>query len=135
VTDLDPLLVVALQQTLALAWALAIWPAEWARGGDLGLTRIGPAIWGWAALSGVLYYALAFWCYIIGLKQLPASMVGLFLNLIPIFGVGGAYLFLSERLTAVQWIGGTLILLAVVMVLRRQLGEATPIPVASPTGM
>ena len=103
--------------------------------GDLGLTTISPAIWGWAALSGVLYYALAFWCYIIGLKQLPASTVGLFLNLIPIFGIGGAYLFLSERLTAVQWIGGTLILLAVVMVLRRQLGEATPIPVASPTGM
>jgi drug/metabolite transporter (DMT)-like permease len=135
VTDLNPLLVVVLQQTLALAWALAIWPAEWARGSDLGLTTISPATWGWAALSGVLYYALAFWCYIIGLKQLPASTVGLFLNLIPIFGIGGAYLFLSERLTAVQWIGGTLILLAVVMVLRGQRGEATTIPAASPTGM
>jgi drug/metabolite transporter (DMT)-like permease len=135
VTDLDPLLIVVLQQTLALVWALAIWPLEWAPGADLGLTTISPAMWGWAALSGVLYYALAFWCYIIGLKQLPASMVSLFLNLIPIFGVGGAYLFLGERLTAVQWIGGTLILLAVVMVLRRQRGEATPVPAVSPTGM
>jgi drug/metabolite transporter (DMT)-like permease len=67
--------------------------------------------------------------------QLPASMVGLFLNLIPIFGVGGAYLFLGERLTAMQWIGGGLILLAVVMVLRRQRGSATIGVATSPTGM
>jgi drug/metabolite transporter (DMT)-like permease len=62
-------------------------------------------------------------------------MVGLFLNLIPIFGVGGAYLFLGERLTAVQWIGGTLILPAVVTVLRGQREGATTGAAASPTGM
>jgi drug/metabolite transporter (DMT)-like permease len=61
-------------------------------------------------------------------------MVGLFLNLIPIFGVAGAYLFLGERLTAVQWIGGTLILLAVVAVLRGQRDGATTVTAASPTG-
>jgi drug/metabolite transporter (DMT)-like permease len=135
VTDLDPLLIVVLQQSVALVWALAIWPLEWARGGVLGLTTISSASWGWAALSGVLYYALAFWCYIIGLKQLPASMAGLFLNLIPIFGIAGAYLFLGERLTAAQWIGGTLILLAVVMVLRGQREGATTGVAASPTAM
>lgn len=133
-TNLDPLLIVILQQTLALAWALAIWPVEWARGEAVGLTTISLATWGWATLSGVLYYALAFWCYIIGLKQLPASTVGMFLNLIPIFGVGGAYLFLGERLTVVQWIGGGLILLAVVMVLRRQREGAMTGVAASPTG-
>jgi drug/metabolite transporter (DMT)-like permease len=135
VTDLDPLLIVVLQQTLALAWALAIWPLEWARGEAVSLATISAANWGWAALSGVLYYALAFWCYVIGLKQLPASMVGLFLNLIPIFGVAGAYLFLGERLTTVQWFGGILILLAVVMVLRGQHANATAVPAASPTGV
>ncbi len=88
-TDLDPLLIVALQQSVALVWALAIWPIEWVRGNGVELTSISAANWGWAALSGVLYYALAFWCYIIGLKQLPASLAGLFLNLIPIFGVEG----------------------------------------------
>jgi drug/metabolite transporter (DMT)-like permease len=134
-TNLDPLLIVVLQQTLALAWALAIWPLEWARGETVSLTMISPASWGWAALSGVLYYALAFWCYVIGLKQLPASMVGLFLNLIPIFGVAGAYLFLGERLTVVQWVGGTLILLAVVMVLRGQRADATIASAAAPTGL
>ncbi|KPV54912.1 hypothetical protein SE17_00815 [Kouleothrix aurantiaca] len=135
VTNLDPLLIVTLQQSLALAWALAIWPLEWAREGAVSLTTISPASWGWAALSGVLYYALAFWCYIIGLKQMPASMVGLFLNLIPIFGVGAAYLFLGERLTLVQSIGGVLILVAVVMVLRWQRGDATTASAAAPTGL
>jgi drug/metabolite transporter (DMT)-like permease len=135
VTNLDPLLIVVLQQTVALAWALAIWPVEWAREGTVSLTTISPASWGWAALSGVLYYALAFWCYIIGLKQMPASMVGLFLNLIPIFGIGAAYVFLGERLTVVQAIGGALILMAVVMVLRWQRGDATTASAAAPTGL
>jgi drug/metabolite transporter (DMT)-like permease len=132
-TDLDPLLIVALQQSVALVWALAIWPIEWVRGSGVELTSISLATWGWAALSGVLYYALAFWCYIIGLRQLPASLAGLFLNLIPIFGVGGAYLFLGERLTVAQWIGGTLILLAVVLVLRWQCTETATPSVATPT--
>jgi drug/metabolite transporter (DMT)-like permease len=123
-TDLDPLLIVALQQSVALVWALAIWPFEWVGGNGVELLSLSAANWGWAVLSGVLYYALAFWCYIIGLRQLPASLAGLFLNLIPIFGLAGAYLFLGERLTVAQGIGGTLILLAVVMVLRWQRTEA-----------
>jgi drug/metabolite transporter (DMT)-like permease len=135
VTNLNPLLIVVLQQTVAWVWALAIWPLEWAREGAVSLTTISAASWGWAALSGVLYYALAFWCYIIGLKHLPASMVGQFLNLIPIFGVAGAYLFLGERLTAVQAIGGALILVAVIMVLRWQRVDATTASVAAPTGL
>jgi drug/metabolite transporter (DMT)-like permease len=135
VTDLDPVLIVVLQQTVAWVWALAIWPLEWGREGAVTLTAISPASWGWAALSGVLYYALAFWCYIIGLKQLPASMVGQFLNLIPIFGVAGAYLFLGERLTVVQAIGGVLILVAVVMVLRWQRADATTASAAAPIGL
>lgn len=73
VTDLGPLLIVVLQQTVAWVWALAIWPVEWARGEAASLKAIRPASWGWAALSGVLYYALAFWCYIIGLNQ-PGHM-------------------------------------------------------------
>jgi drug/metabolite transporter (DMT)-like permease len=132
-TRLDPLLIVALQQSVAVVWALAIWPIEWVRGSGVGLLSLSAANWGWAVLSGVLYYALAFWCYIIGLRQLPASLAGLFLNLIPIFGLGGAYLFLGERLTVVQWIGGTLILLAVVMVLRWQRGEMLNPAVATPS--
>jgi drug/metabolite transporter (DMT)-like permease len=111
--DTHPLALVLLQQVFALAWALVIWPVElW----GLGLARlaaIGPGAWGWAIVSGIFYYALAFWFYIVGLRKAPASLAGLFLNLIPVFGIGGAYLFLGERLSAVQWLGAGLIVAAV----------------------
>ena len=119
-------LLVALQQTAALAWALLIWPIELGRGSLPALADVGPEVWGWAAASGVVYYGLAFWFYLSGLKQAPASLAGLFLNLIPIFGVGGAYLFLGERLAAAQWAGAALILGSVVSLLRLHHPQAAP---------
>lgn len=113
-----PLPVVALQQTCAWVWALIIWPIEWLSGDAVSVAAIGSNVWIWAAASGVTYYGLAFWFYITALKKTSASLAGLFLNLIPIFGVGGAYLFLNERLTAVQWAGAGMILAAVVSIVR-----------------
>jgi drug/metabolite transporter (DMT)-like permease len=124
--SLDPVLLVALQQTAALFWALLIWPLELWSGEMVSLTAISSNVWFWAVTSGIVYYALAFWFYIIGLKRIPASLAGLFLNLIPIFAVGGAYLFLGERLTAVQWAGAALILVAVMAMLRFQNSEDIP---------
>jgi len=130
---LDPLLVVALQQTFALLWALLIWPIEGLLQTSANLAAIEPHHWAGAIVSGVLYYALAFWLYIIGLRYLPASVAGLFLNLIPIFGVGGAYLFLGERLSLAQWAGAALILAAVFGIMRLQIvGPPAPQPAASP---
>jgi drug/metabolite transporter (DMT)-like permease len=112
--QLDPIAVVALQQTVAFIWALLIWPIELSNAGTISLATISPGAWAWAAASGIFYYALAFWFYLTGLRKTPASLAGLFLNLIPIFAIGGAYIFLGERLVAVQWIGAFLILAAVV---------------------
>lgn len=126
VAQLDPLVVVALQQTVAFIWALIIWPIELLNSGTTSLAMINPSAWAWAAASGIFYYALAFWFYIIGLKETPASLAGLFLNLIPIFGVGGAYVFLGERLGAAQWVGAILILAAVVGIMRLPKTEVVP---------
>ena len=122
VANLDPVLVVALQQTVALVWAGLIWPFELTEA-TAALAAISLQTWLWTVASGIIYYALAFWFYIIGLKKIPASLAGLFLNLIPIFAVGGAYIFLSERLAAVQWVGAVMILGAVVTMLRLRLPE------------
>lgn len=116
VASLDPLPLVAVQQTVAFAWALLIWPFEMRRGALAGLATIPPDGWLWAVASGVVYYALAFWFFIFGLKEMPASLAGLFLNLIPIFAVGGATIFLGERLATAQWAGAALVLVAVVVV-------------------
>jgi drug/metabolite transporter (DMT)-like permease len=126
VTSLDPVLLVALQQTVALIWAGLIWPFELRSGIAADLGAISRETWLWAIASGLVYYALAFWFYLVGLKKIPASLAGLFLNLIPIFAVGGAYLFLGERLAAVQWVGAALILVAVMAMLRFQNPEGIP---------
>lgn len=111
--DADPLVVVAVQQAFALVWALALWPLEIQAGGLSLLTNIRLETWLWAALSGVMYYALASWLYVIGLVNLPASQAGVFINLTPVFGLAVAYLALGETLTPLQWLGAALILLAV----------------------
>lgn len=125
-STLDPVLLLAVQETAALLWALLIWPVELGSGEMINLTAISSSAWLWAVVSGIVYYALAFWFYIIGLKRIPASLAGFFLNLIPIFAVGGAYLFLGERLAAVQWAGAALILVAVMTMLRFQNPEGIP---------
>lgn len=126
---LNPALLIALQQTAALLWALLIWPLEWGSSGMTSLAAINASVWVWALVSGLIYYALAFWFYIIGLKKLPASLAGFFLNLIPIFAIGGAFIFLGERLATGQWLGAALILVAVAALLRLQSTATFSIPV------
>jgi len=66
-----------------------------------------------AALSGVVQYALAFWLYLVGLKHLSANAAALWLTLIPVFGVTGAYFWLGEIPTLPMLLGMALILAAV----------------------
>lgn len=115
---LDPVMLIALQQTAALIWALAIWPAEATQIETTVLATIHLSGWAWAAASGIVYYALAFWFFIAGLKNVPASLAGFFLNLIPIFGLTTAAAILGERLSITQWIGAGLILAAAAGLLR-----------------
>lgn len=118
-TDLHPLAVVAVQQSVGLAWVVAIWPLEWGEGGIAPLTALTPGQWLGALASGLMYYAIAYWFYLVGLKAMPASRAGNFLNLIPVFGIAAAYLFLGERLAAPQWLGAALILGSVLLLQNR----------------
>jgi uncharacterized membrane protein len=68
--------------------------------------------WVLAGLSGMLQHALPFWVYTIVLNNLEANIAGFFLNLIPVFGIAGAYVLLGETLNTVQWFGAVLILTA-----------------------
>ena len=113
-----PLTAVAIQQTFALLWALAILPLE-IRGNSILLWFSFDIVsWLWAVASGIIYYALAFWFYLQGLARVNATIAGQFINLIPIFGIGAAYLVLAERLSPNQWIGAIIILLSVFAILQ-----------------
>ncbi len=69
----------------------------------------------YAAASGIVQYALAFWLYLIGLKYLSASTAGLWLTLVPVFGVAGAYFWLGEVPTPLMLFGMILIVAGVTM--------------------
>lgn len=109
----EPLILIAAQQGVALIWAMAIWSGGWLRGGGVQVANLDPTVWLWAIASGVVYYGLAFWFYVTGLKHTSASLAGLSLNLIPLFGLTGAYIFLGERLTSLQLVGVFVTLIAV----------------------
>jgi len=72
-----------------------------------------------AAFSGLLYYGAAYWLYLYALRRMPASVVGSFFSLIPLFGVVGAYFLLGERMTSMQWLGAAMIFVSVAILLWR----------------
>lgn len=109
--DDSSLVVVLVQQLAALAFALVIAGIAWAIGiADLGLPA-DSATWTLAAASGMVYYGLAFWFLVGALRGVPASIAGSFFPLIPVFGVAAGY-FAGERLTDRQWLGATLVIVA-----------------------
>lgn len=111
--------VVLAQQLAALAFAIALATVVAVAGGP-GWDLVGhpPGDWMAAAASGVLYYGLGFWFFVTGLRQVPASVAGSFLPLIPVFGLAAGYL-IGERLEARQWAGALVIVAATVAVARR----------------
>jgi drug/metabolite transporter (DMT)-like permease len=115
--DDTTLTVVIVQQTAALVFAIVVFatvhlafPADPVPGHVSG--------WAWlsAITSGALYYAIAFWLYLTGLRHTAASTAGAFLTLIPVFGVAAGHLLLAERLTIRQWVGASVIVGAVATV-------------------
>jgi drug/metabolite transporter (DMT)-like permease len=76
--------------------------------------------WLSALASGALYYAAAFWLYLTGLRRINAATAGLYINLIPVFGIAASYVLLGERLSARQWLGAILIVTTMFVVIRSQ---------------
>ncbi len=114
----DPLAIVALQQAAGLAWALTIWPLELKTSPSVALSALSIAEISGGIVSGLMYYAAAFWFYLKALGQMPASRAGLFFNLIPVFGIVLAAILLGERLSAMQWFGALLILVSITTIQR-----------------
>lgn len=122
----DPLLTVAIQQSVALAWTVAIWPMELRAGAWNTVLALSPETLLTGIVSGLMYYAAAYWLYLFALRSMPASVAGGFFNLIPVFGIAAAYVVLGETLTSAQWVGAGLILLAMAVLLRLQAAGAPP---------
>lgn len=116
--SVDSLYIVAVQQTAGLAWAVALLFSGTSYGGPVDVAEVPLERAAMAALSGLLYYAAAYWLYIAALRSVPAAVAGSYFNVIPVFGVAFAFLFLGERLTPIQWIGAAVILMSVFELVR-----------------
>jgi drug/metabolite transporter (DMT)-like permease len=112
----DPLLTVSIQQTAGLVWALCLLPLEVRFSAfpiSVSLSTIATA-----ALSGLLYYAAAYWLYLAALKSVPAAVAGSFFNMIPVVGVALAFVFLGESLTPIQITGALVIMASMILLVR-----------------
>lgn len=118
--DDESLPLVLAQQVAALVFAVLLATAvQLATGNGWSIGNLPSATWVAAAASGVLYYGLAFWFYLAALRQVPASVAGAFLPLIPVFGVAAGYL-VGERLAGRQWTGAAIVVLATVAIAVQQ---------------
>lgn len=111
-----PLTIVLVQQAFALVFALGMLGVAATAGALPPVSGISGTAWASAATSGLLYYAVAFWLYLSGLRGVPASTAGVFINLVPVFGIAVGHLMLAERLTARQWLGAAVVVAAVTSV-------------------
>jgi drug/metabolite transporter (DMT)-like permease len=119
------LAIVAVQQSCALVFALGLLATTAFISRTAILPEASAAAWVSAVAAGVLYYAAAFWFYLTGLRGVPAAVAGVFINLIPVFGIAAGYVLLAERLTGRQWVGALLIVLAVGTMARQQSPSST----------
>jgi probable blue pigment (indigoidine) exporter len=111
--------IVLVQQAAALGFAILLLAmGQLVTGDGLDVGSLTPQTWLAGAASGVLYYGLAFWFYLSGLRQVPASVAGSFITLVPVFGVSAGYI-VGERFSAVQWFGAIIVIVAMAVVALR----------------
>ena len=103
--EASSLSVVLVQQVAAFVFALVLFSGALVVGEVGSLSNVSPTGWASAVVAGVLYYAVAFWFYINGLRRVRPAVAGMFLNLIPLFGLAASRVLLDERLSGRQWVG------------------------------
>jgi drug/metabolite transporter (DMT)-like permease len=117
--DEPTLTVVLAQQVAALAFVVAGTVLLAVTGSAPDLAGVSTEAWLSALASGLVYYALAYWFYLTGLRRSTASFAAMAFYLIPIFGVTAGMALLSERLDPMQWLGVAVVLAALLGILLR----------------
>lgn len=93
-----------------------------------------PFLWQWMLVYGAIIVVGGQLCWFTGLKTAGAADVSLASSFSPIAGIVAAYLILSEAPTMAQYIGGSVILIGIVLnqigVFRKQAQPTLPPPVS-----
>jgi drug/metabolite transporter (DMT)-like permease len=100
---------------VAGAGALLLFPVavvEWSMGAGLPTNAAA-----WGGIGGIIVFAslLAFSGFQFGVRELGAPLAGMFMYLLPPYGVGLAVLFLGEQLEPFHFVGITLVMAGIVL--------------------
>jgi probable blue pigment (indigoidine) exporter len=111
--------VVAVQQVYAFGLAAILVAAFAMIDPASRVGRVSPEAWASAVVSGLLYYAVAFWLYLTGLRGVTASFAAVSFYLIPVFGIAAGVVLLDETFGPAQWVGIAIVLAAVLGIVSR----------------
>jgi drug/metabolite transporter (DMT)-like permease len=104
----DAAVITAYQLLAALSVGVFVWATASAGNGSM-FGRPSESEWLAAVAIGVFGSAIPFLLFTFGAAHLPAARSGMLTNLVPVFGVLGAVLFLGERLAASEVLGTALV--------------------------
>lgn len=121
----DPLSLVAVQQTAGLVWAAILFAVTTDQSLSTAIAEVPRQELVYAVISGLLYFAAAYWLYLSALNRVSAALAGGSFNIIPLVTIAVAFMFLGERLTSLQVLGAALILLSAVALFWLTRGSAT----------
>ena len=116
VRDRHPLALLSLHQLWGLGVAILAWLGVVVYSGQSGFPAELSPLWLVALGSGMLQFALPFLLFLIALDGLGAGRVSSFLTIPPIVTIVGARVFLGEKLSGVQLMGGVVVLVSVMAI-------------------
>jgi drug/metabolite transporter (DMT)-like permease len=105
----DVLSLTAWQFTVAALASLLVTILRWTAGSGTGTVSAAPRFWLVAMLVGAGGFGLSFLLFNMVIVQVDAGRAAVVLNLIPVFGVASAVIFLGEGVTGRDALGAVLI--------------------------
>jgi O-acetylserine/cysteine efflux transporter len=105
----DALSLTAWQFTVATLVSLLVTIARWTAGSGIGTVAAAPRFWLAAVLVGVGGFGISFLLFNKVIVQVDAGRAAVVLNLIPVFGVVSAVVFLGEGMTSRDVLGAVLV--------------------------
>jgi len=105
----DALSLTAWQFAVAALASLLVTIAHWTAGSGTGTVSAAPRFWLVAVLVGAGGFGLSFLLFNMVIVQVDAGRAAMVLNLIPVFGVASAVIFLGEDMTGRDALGAILI--------------------------
>ena len=111
--------IVFLQQASALVFAVLVLVLLLVPGRSFGAVNATALQVASAILPGALYYGVAFLLYVAGLRRTSAARAGMFLTLIPVFGLLFSALLLGDTLETEQFLGSIVVIGSMALLARR----------------